>query len=286
MPLWRGKIDLYCYCSHYQQANTTYLCVAWCWVSPPLVLQTLQHMGNTWPVWTFTVAASDLLEVAGLEFLLLYLNKSAWDRCCRRCLALRSIFWTIVTGLPSLSSLSEFSLSSLSLSQSSSSSSSSPWSSARGSPPSLSSIPANKPLLKLLASSCTLRGSCTEQMGQIALFGIEYPWSLQSEDLPRQTLWKVWPQLRRCTGRFTWSSSALWCEHNGNHLLLAEEICCPVKTNGEDCFSNLVIWHLSSSAYIVCFELNNTMYIATCSESCPFAVHMSEFLSIYLYSCL
>ena len=206
MPLWLGKIDLYCYYSHYQQANTTYLCVAWCWVSPPLVLQTLPHVGHTWPVWTFTVAASDLLEVACLEFLLRYLNKSAWGRCCRRSLALRSIFWTIVTGLPSLSSLSEFSLSSLSLSPSSLSS---PSSSAHGSPPSLSSIPANKPLLKLLASSCTLRGSCTEQMGQIALYGIEYPWSLQSEDLRRQTLWKVWPQLRRCTGRLTWSSSAL-----------------------------------------------------------------------------
>ena len=68
--------------------------------------------------------------------------------------------------------------------------------------------------------------------------------------------------------------------------IISRRICCPVKTNGEDCFSNLVIWHLSSSVYIVCFELNNTMYIATCSESCPFAVHMSEFLSIYLYSCL
>lgn len=63
--------------------------------------------------------------------------------------------------------------------------------------------------VKLLASSCTLRGSCTEQMVQIALFGIENPWSLQSEDLPSQTLWKVWPQLKRCTGRLTWSSSAL-----------------------------------------------------------------------------
>ena len=285
MPLWRGKIDLYCYCSHYQQANTTNLCVAWFLVSPPLVLQTLPHVGHTWPAWTFTVAASDLLEVAGLEFLLLYLNKSAWGRCCRCSLALRSIFWTIVTGLPSLSSLSEFSLSSLSLSPSLSSSSS-PSLSTHGSSSSLSSIPANKPLLKLLASSCILRGSCTEQMGQIALFGIEYPWSLQSEDLPRQTLWKVWLQLRRFTGRFTWSSSALWCEHNGNHPLLTEGICCPVKASGEDCFSNWVIWHLSSSVYIVCFELNNTMYIAICSESCPFAVHMSEFLSIYLCSCL
>ena len=41
-----------------------------------------------------------------------------------------------------------------------------------------------------------LRGSCTEQIVQIALLGFEYPWSWQSaEDLLRQILWKVWPQL-------------------------------------------------------------------------------------------
>lgn len=181
------------------QVNTNYLCVIRCWVSPPLVLQTLPHVAHTWPVLTLSGAASEL-EVPGLDFLLLYLNRAACGRYWRLSLALRSNLGRTATGLLSLSSSSEFSLSS--------SSSSPSWSSALGSP-SLSSVPPTKPLLKLLASCSTLRGSCTKQMGQEALFDIEYPWSLQGEDLPRQTLWKVWPQLRRCTGRLTLSSSAL-----------------------------------------------------------------------------
>ena len=175
-----------------------YLWVARWLVRPPFDLQILPHVSHTKPVLLLDAVTEKVVCMLGLQFLLLNLNKVASGRCWRHSLALMSIFSAIATGFP---------LSPSSSSLSSPPSSSSPLSSSGGQS-SLLSVSLNRPLLKLFASSCILRGSCTEQIEQVMQLDIEYPWSVHCVDCVRQVLWKLWPQFRRWTGTF---SSAVQC---------------------------------------------------------------------------